>query len=63
MKPDLLVVEDWCDRTVLSRALIAGCSSHSTAELVVIVAAFAGLVEGVASMKDAEEVCSSRLVP
>jgi len=59
-RPGLLVVEDSYDRTVLLRALIAGCSSRSKVELAVTVAAFAALVEEVASMKGAEEVCSSR---
>lgn len=63
VRPGLLVVEDLCDRTVLLRGLIAGYSSRRKAELVVTVAAFAGLVEGVASLQDAEEVCSSRSVP
>jgi hypothetical protein len=60
---DLLVVEDSCGRTVLSRALTVGCSSRSKAARAVAVAAIVGLMEGVVVMQDVVEVCSSRSVP
>jgi hypothetical protein len=57
------VVEDSCGRTVLLRALTAGCSSGSKAAKAVAVAVIVGLMEGVVVMQGAAEVCSSRSVP
>ena len=59
----LLVWGDSCGRTVLLKALTAGCKTRSTGEKAAVVVTIAGLMAPVAAIVGVVEACNSRWEP